>query len=96
MPADRRPPRNWFEAGGDAYARFRPEYPPALAAWLAGIEPSRELAVDVGFEAAGRSLLFRVACRDEAGPIGEGLHRRVIIDLERFMSRLEAKAASRG
>ena len=42
-------------------------------------------------EVDGRSLLFKVACRDEAGPIGEGLHRRAIIDRERFERRLREK-----
>ncbi|OWQ87032.1 SAM-dependent methyltransferase [Roseateles aquatilis] len=41
-------PRNWFDQGGQAYARFRPEYPSELAAYLGRIAPSRELAVDVG------------------------------------------------
>jgi SAM-dependent methyltransferase len=40
--------RNWFEAGGEAYARYRPDYPQALAAWLAGIAPARRMAIDVG------------------------------------------------
>ena len=44
-------------------------------------------------EVQGRSLLFKVACRDEAGLIGEGLHRRAIIDLQRFEDRVAAKAA---
>mgnify|MGYP004726955189 CR=1 FL=1 len=35
-----------------------------------------------------RSLSFRVACFDEQGLIGEGTHKRVIIDVERFMARL--------
>lgn len=41
-------PKNWFDQGGQAYARFRPEYPPELAAFLASIAPDSELAVDVG------------------------------------------------
>lgn len=40
--------RNWFDQGGEAYARFRPEYPAKLAAYLASIAPDRLLAVDVG------------------------------------------------
>lgn len=40
--------RNWFDQGGQAYARFRPEYPAELAAYLASIAPDRLLAVDVG------------------------------------------------
>lgn len=40
--------RNWFDQGGAAYARFRPEYPPELARWLAAQAPNTALAVDVG------------------------------------------------
>jgi SAM-dependent methyltransferase len=40
--------RNWFDQGGQAYARFRPEYPAELAAYLASMAPDRALAVDVG------------------------------------------------
>ncbi|MGE9762858.1 class I SAM-dependent methyltransferase [Pseudomonas sp. PDM20] len=40
--------RNWFDQGGQAYARFRPEYPVELAAHLAAMAPDRVLAVDVG------------------------------------------------
>lgn len=40
--------RNWFEQGGRAYARFRPEYPPELATHLAEIALDNRLAVDVG------------------------------------------------
>jgi len=39
----------------------------------------------------GRRLTFRVAAFDEVERIGEGEHRRVIIDLERFKERVEAK-----
>jgi fluoroacetyl-CoA thioesterase len=45
----------------------------------------------------GRKLRFRVACRDEGGPIGEGFHERAVIDAAKFMARVVAKAqASRG
>lgn len=40
----------------------------------------------------GRSLLFKVECRDEVGLIGEGMHRRAIIELERFTQRLLEKS----
>jgi len=43
-----RTPRNWFDQGGQAYARFRPEYPPELAKFLASVAPNAALAVDVG------------------------------------------------
>ncbi|ALB62527.1 SAM-dependent methyltransferases [Cronobacter condimenti 1330] len=39
---------NWFAAGGRAYSRFRPEYPPELAAHLASIAPDNQKALDVG------------------------------------------------
>lgn len=48
MATDHHPARNWFEEGGRAYARFRPEYPRELAAYLASAAPDGGLAVDVG------------------------------------------------
>jgi len=41
----------------------------------------------------GRSLVFRVACFDEGGLIGEGNHQRAIIDLARFTQKVAEKAA---
>ena len=38
-----------------------------------------------------RRLTFRVEADDEVEKIGEGEHRRVIIDVERFKERVEAK-----
>jgi len=43
-------------------------------------------------EIDSRSLLFTVRCEDDAGLIGEGRHRRIIIDGDRFSARLKAKA----
>lgn len=40
--------RNWFDQAGRAYARFRPTYPPELAAYLASVAPNTILAADVG------------------------------------------------
>jgi SAM-dependent methyltransferase len=48
MATDHPPARNWFDEGGRAYARFRPEYPRELAAFLASAAPDGGLAVDVG------------------------------------------------
>lgn len=48
MPGEARPGRNWFEQGGQAYARFRPDYPAGLAAFLASVAPDTGLAVDAG------------------------------------------------
>ncbi|MGC3980140.1 MAG: class I SAM-dependent methyltransferase [Steroidobacteraceae bacterium] len=42
------PTKNWFDQGGAAYARFRPENPPELAKLFASIAPTTQLAVDVG------------------------------------------------
>ncbi len=39
-------------------------------------------------EAEGRKLKFKVLCTDDKGPIGEGFHERVLIDLERFLAKL--------
>lgn len=39
----------------------------------------------------GRKLTFRVEAFDEVEKIGEGEHRRVIVDLERFKERVETK-----
>lgn len=41
--------------------------------------------------ANGRGLTFTVAAYDEAGPIGEGSHERVVVDREKFQSRAQAK-----
>lgn len=41
----------------------------------------------------GKMLVFKVSCYDESGLIGSGTHRRAIIDVARFMHRLEQKAA---
>ncbi len=41
--------------------------------------------------ADGRTVVFRVAAYDGAGLIGEGTHRRVIIDTARFMARCNSK-----
>ncbi len=37
-----------FSAQAGEYARFRPQYPPALFAWLAQLAPARTLAWDRG------------------------------------------------
>jgi fluoroacetyl-CoA thioesterase len=43
-------------------------------------------------EVDGRRLLFHVEARDERELIGEGQHERAIINLDRFLSRIEEKA----
>lgn len=39
----------------------------------------------------GRKLTFKVEASDEKEKIGEGVHERYIIDVERFYSRLQNK-----
>jgi len=39
---------NWFDQGGRNYAAHRPDYPPALAAFLAASCRTHALAIDVG------------------------------------------------
>ena len=43
----------------------------------------------------GRKLQFEVECRDDAEIIGAGTHERVVIDLARFLTRMDEKAAKR-
>ena len=40
----------------------------------------------------GRRLTFKIEAYDEGEKIGEGTHVRAIINLERFLARLDAKA----
>lgn len=48
MSSDTKSSENWFTSGGQAYARYRPDYPDELARYLAQIAPARDCAVDVG------------------------------------------------
>jgi fluoroacetyl-CoA thioesterase len=48
----------------------------------------------VGVE--GRSLFFRVSAADEVEAVGEGTHERVVVSLERFDRRLQAKLSRQG
>lgn len=41
----------------------------------------------------GRTLTFRVWAEDEREVIGEGIHQRAVIDVARFMKKVEGKAA---
>jgi fluoroacetyl-CoA thioesterase len=40
----------------------------------------------------GRKLTFRVEADDEVERIGEGEHRRIVIDVRKFRERVEAKS----
>ena len=39
----------------------------------------------------GRALTFRIRAEDEREPIGEGIHERLIINVERFDARMQKK-----
>lgn len=41
----------------------------------------------------GRTLTFRVAARDAVELIGDGLHERVVVNVERFDARVQKKLA---
>ena len=40
----------------------------------------------------GRKLVFKVEAFDEKEKIGEGIHERYIIEMKKFMARIEEKA----
>jgi len=42
-------------------------------------------------EIVGRRLVFKVAAYDERGLIGEGLHERFVINMEKFQSKTDSK-----
>jgi SAM-dependent methyltransferase len=67
MSGNADPARNWFEQGGRAYARFRPEYPSKLAAFLASIAPDNRMAVDVG---CGTGQLTRLLAAHFSAVVG--------------------------
>ena len=39
----------------------------------------------------GRTLTFRISAEDEREPIGEGVHERLVINVERFDQRMQKK-----
>jgi fluoroacetyl-CoA thioesterase len=41
----------------------------------------------------GRTLTFRVEARDERELIGDGMHERVVVNVERFDLRVQKKLA---
>jgi len=43
-------------------------------------------------EIDGSRLRFKVSCRDDSEPIGDGFHERTIVDHDRFMTRLARKS----
>jgi fluoroacetyl-CoA thioesterase len=44
----------------------------------------------------GRTLRFKVTCRDDSDVIGEGFHERANIDTSRCMSKMSKKQGVKG
>jgi predicted thioesterase len=44
----------------------------------------------------GRTLTFRLQADDDREPIGEGVHERLIINVERFDARMQKKLKGDG
>lgn len=53
-----------------------------------GLEVRAEAEVT---DVEGNTITFRVAAYDEAGLIGEGTHKRVIVSSERFLAKVYSK-----
>ena len=43
----------------------------------------------------GKIVTFRVTAYDDAGLIGEGVHRRAVVDVERFLGKCSGKLSAR-
>ena len=85
-----------------AFTLLQRELPEGKSSVGTRVELSHTAPTPLGMEVTARAELisispngklydFRVTARDETGPIGEGTHQRAVIDLERFLSKCEAK-----
>ena len=81
-------------------AALRPHLAPGQGSVGTHVNVSHAAATPIGMTvtcavelvaAEGRKLRFKIACSDENGPIGEGFHDRALVDLAKFLVRLEAK-----
>lgn len=82
--SDPAPFKDHFSAQSGVYQKYRPDYPPALFAWLASVAPARRLAIDVatgnGQAAVGLAAYFDhvVATEPSAAQLAEARgHPRV-------------------
>jgi len=78
-------------------AALKPHLQPGQRSVGTHVNVSHSAATPIGMTAScevelteveGRRLKFKVLCTDEKGPIGEGFHERVLIDVERFLAKL--------
>ncbi|MDH5536923.1 MAG: thioesterase family protein [Betaproteobacteria bacterium] len=61
-----------------------------FAATPVGLEVSAEAAL---VRVDGRTLTFRVSAADERGPIGDGEHVRIVVNVAKFDQRAQEKLA---
>lgn len=62
----------------------------------AATPPGLTVTVEVALlKVEGRKLTFSVRAHDGVEPIGEGTHERFVIDRERFVRKIQEKAAAR-
>lgn len=59
-----------------------------LAATPVGLEVRAEAEV---IQVEGNAVTFRVIAYDEAGKIGEGIHKRVVVSTQRFLDKAYSK-----
>lgn len=59
-----------------------------LSATPVGLEVRAEAVVT---QVEGNVITFQVTAFDEAGKIGEGTHKRVLVDTQRFLDKVYAK-----
>jgi len=81
-------------------AALKPHFAPGQKSVGTHVNVSHTAATPIGrtvtcdvelVELEGRKLKFKVACRDDQGPIGDGFHERALIDVAKFLARLEAR-----
>ncbi len=63
-----------------------------MSATPSGVQVTAEAEVTA---VSGREITFRVTAEDHSGLIGEGTHKRFIVEEERFMQRTNAKRTPR-
>jgi fluoroacetyl-CoA thioesterase len=89
---------NLFEAA--ALAAVEHLLPPGHQSLGTHLDVSHTAATPVGLRVTataevvhveGRTILFKVAARDEFEEIGGGTHRRVVVSVERFDERVQRK-----
>ena len=85
---------------GTALSAVDPLLPPGHASVGTEVNITHLSATPIGMKVSakaellsvdGKSLLFKVEAFDETGKIGEGEHRRFIVNVEKFMARTEGK-----